>query len=310
MGEPETQPWEDGISAATRAQALELFRTANAHFAESEYSEAARGYRAALEVWDHPRIQGNLATALIYLDSPLDALRHLRAALKFGAAPFAEHVYQQLLTNQRLLLQQLARVTVRCRDVEAAVRIDGGDGVFGCPGEHSELLNAGNHELVASKPGHVTFTRAFTAVGGTETVIEIQLTPVAEAATYERRWAIWMPWLVMGSGVIVAGLGIPFRAAAIDARDRYEAEIETCPAGGCGPGDISPTAQALPDQVDRWNRLSWSMFAIGAAAAISGVGLLIANRERRVEVDESGQPVSALPIMSPQTLGLSVHSTF
>jgi len=302
------RPWEAGISEATRAQALELFGAANDHFAESEYAEAARGYRAALEVWDHPRIHGNLATVLTFLDAPMDALNHLRSALQYGELPFTAHVYQQLLSHRRLLDQQLARVTVRCPDEGVQIRIDG-DGLFTCPAGGTAVLPAGNHELVARRAGYLTFTEAFTSIGGAETVIEIELTPLADAARYERYWSEWIPWTVFGSGLAVGALGILPLVAAIDARDQYEAEIEQSCSSGCATSEIAPSVASLSDWTERWNAVAWSAFIAAGATTVVGVVMLILNQERRIDVDESGDTLTSVPLLGPTFAGIALRGS-
>lgn len=303
---PEARPWEEGISEQTRAQALQLFSEANAHFAASEYGQARDGYLAALEIWDHPRIHGNLVTALIRLGAaPIVSYAHLRAALRYGAAPFSAEVHAALGDFQTLLEGQLSSVTVRCPDEGVMVRVDG-DETFECPAGGTTQIDAGEHMLVAAREGYLTFTEAFTSVGGQETVIEIELTPLADAARFERYWEEWIPWTVFGVGLAVGALGTLPLVGAIDARDRYEAEIERSCSTGCTQSELPDAVTSLADWTETWNAVAWSTFVIGGVAVATGIVLLVLNAERRVDVDESGERLSAVPLVGPDFAGLAV----
>lgn len=301
------EPWEQGVAAASRERALALFQQGNALFTQSEYRGAAARYREALGFWDHPRIHGNLATALIYLDDPLGAIEHIEKALRYGAAPFERHVYEQLLTNRKLLLGQLARIEVDCDDTGVAITLDGKELEAA---SSSSLAIAGRHQVVGRKPGYLTFTRDFTAVGGRTTIIRVEVVPLAEATRYERRWPVWRPWAVVGAGVAVAALGIPLHRAALSARDEYEREIgRECPTG-CETADISPAIQDLESRSRTYNTLELSAYALGGAIAATGGVLLYLNRQRLVERGRAGSPVVAFPAVSTGQIGLAVETAF
>ncbi len=300
-----TAPWERGVSDADRAEALALFRAGNQLFTKSEYTQAVAEYEKALAHWDHPRIHGNLATALIYLDEPLDAYRHVELALAYGESPFEAHVYQQLVTNRRLLLGQLTTVMVKCEAEGAEVAIDG-DVLFVGPGTRKVMVESGAHQLVARKDEYLTFTTKFTAVGGESTTITVVLVPLAEAARYERRWAVWKPWAVVGSGVAVAALGIPLRRASLAARDDYEEEIaRTCPTG-CTADMISPAVRNLEDRAHTYNRFEVAAYATGGALVLTGAVLTYLNRERRIPAEQ----VVAEPVVGPDSVGMSLRVSF
>jgi len=306
---PSEKPWERNVSAQVRDEALRLFKSGNKLFMHSEYAAAAKKYRAALRIWNHPRIHGNLATALINLDEPLEAHRHLRESLRYGKLPFVPHVYQQLLTNRRLLLAQLARVEVRCAAATATVTMNGRN-MYRCPGSDSHLVKKGKHQLVARKKGFLTFAHAFTALGGTTTVINVKLKPLAAAARYEQRWLRWKPWAVLASGIAVAGLAGLSQRASLNARDEYEAEIARTCAGGCDPATLPPAVTDLKSQARTWNRLAIAGFVVGGTITTAAAVLLYLNRERRIEVNESGRRVSVSPMLTPTVSGVAVVGAF
>ena len=115
------RPWSVGVAPKQREAALALFRKGNTLYAARKHAAAAKVYRAALKLWGHPAIHGNLAVVLINLDHPVEAKAHLAKALAFGAAPLESHVYRQLQTHQKLVDKQLARLEVVCETAEAVV---------------------------------------------------------------------------------------------------------------------------------------------------------------------------------------------
>ncbi len=302
-------PWEEGVAEADRQRALALFLEGNELFQRSEYARAADKYRAALEHWDHPRVHGNLATALIYLETPLEAYDHIERALAYGAKPFEPHVYQQLLTNKKLLLGQLATVEIQCEAEGAEVAIDGED-MFVGPGSKTILLTARPHQLVARRAEYLTFTQKFTPLGGQITRIRIELVPLEQAARYERRWARWKPWAVVGGGVLVAAVGIPLRGASLSARDQYEAEVAALCPSGCRPDTLPGSVLDLEQRSARYNRFEVAAYTAGAAVALTGAVMVYLNRERRIELHESGERITAAPWLSRDEAGLAVRVSF
>lgn len=299
------RPWADGVSEADQTAALELFRAGNELFAQSEYADAASKYREALGHWDHPAIHGNLAVSLIHLDDPLQAFAHVELALRWGAQPFEPHVYDQLVTSRKLLLGQLARIEVDC-PVEGAEIALNGEVLFVGPGTSQRLARAGSHQVVASKDDYLTFTRQFDALPGEVTRVEVTLVPLVDAGGYERRWAEWKPWAVVGGGAALIAVGVGFQLSAQGNVDAYEEEIaRSCP-DGCVESDLPEAVRDLRGRA-RWeNRVAVGAFTLGAGAVATGAILLYMNRPRRVRLDASGRRISATPLVAPGAFGVTL----
>jgi hypothetical protein len=301
------KPWQVGVEPEAREEALVLFREANDLFGQSEYRQAEIRYRRALSRWDHPRIHGNLATTLIYLGEPLGAMAHLERALVFAGAPFEDHVYQQLRTNKKLLQGQLARVDVQCDIPGVSVTMDGEE-LFVAPGTKSILTTAGKHQVVGRKTGHRTFTRDFLALGGESSSIPVTVVPLSEVTKAVRRWRAWQPWTVLGTGVVVAAIGLPFRQVSLSSRDQYEdAVARLCPQS-CETASLPPEVRDLKERSRRWNRVEIGFYVIGTAVAATGAVLAILNRERHVVVEEP--MLYAVPVVSSDHLGFSAAWSF
>jgi len=290
--EPErARPWAEGVSEEAQQRALRLFREGNAAFAQPDYAVAARAYRQALTHWAHPAIHGNLAVALVHLEQPVDAYAALRDALRFGAAPFTPQVHQQLQTNLRLLEGQLARLTIRC-DVEGAEVVLDGTTLFTAPGSDEVVVRSGEHRVVVSREGYLTYSEGLRVVGGETREVDVELVTLDAAARYERRFASWIPWSVLGAGVVLSAIGAGLQVAAVGTMDDYERQLEAqCPFG-CTPNMIPESLSELEDRALRSNRTAIGMIGAGIASTVAGALLVYLNQPRRVDVDPTGAPVS------------------
>lgn len=303
------RPWAAGITPEARETALASFRAGNAHFADKEYAAAVVSYREALTHWDHPAVHGNLAVALVHLDDPLEAYEQVRLALRYGAEPFEPNVYEQLTTSQKLLEGQLATVEIVCDVDGAEVALDGA-GVLGGKGAALSMIRVGPHQVVASKPAHLTFTHRFNALPRQTVRIEVKLVPLREAGGYERRWASWKPWSAVGAGAALVLLAVPLELAAQNNIDGYEQEIaRSCPHG-CNSADLPPAVRDLATR-GRWqSRVAVSALITGGVVAAAGAYLVYENRLRRVRLDESGRRVSAAPQLFRRGAGVAVLGRF
>jgi hypothetical protein len=303
------RPWAEGVPAEQQEAALRLFRDGNDAFGQSEYAEAARLYREALVSWDHPAIRGNLAVSLIHLDQPIEAYQHLELALRYGAAPFDETHYQQLVTNRKLLLGQIATVRVASRIDGAQVTLDG-ETLFAGRGESVRVVKAGSHQVVARKPGHLTFSKQFTAFPEQPVDIEVVLVPLAEAGGYERRWAAWKPWAIAGGGAVVVALGVVLQVDAGSNLDEFEQEVARLCPDGCPPSDLPKAVRDLETRGERENRLAVTAFLAGGATVLVGAVMVVMNQPRRVRLEESGRRIGVVPIVSPEGTGVAVTIPF
>jgi hypothetical protein len=295
------RPWAEGVTEEHQARALRLFKEGNQLFEESQHAAAVARYRQAIDVWDHPAIHYNLAVALIHLDQPLEAYHHLEPALKFGAAPLGNENYGQALTYKKLLIGQLARLKVICREADAEVSLDGSR-LFRAPGEANRLTTPGQHQLTATKRDYLTESHPLLLMPGKETVLTLTLTPLKTLAQ-KRRWPVWKPWVVAAAGVaIAAAVAVPLYVQASSDFRSYDDEVARCaaqnPLGGCDRSTLSAPVQKLVGKAEAERDVGIAAFAAGGALALAGVALVIANQPRVVE-----RKVSLL--VGPASLGLA-----
>jgi len=302
---PIDRPWAKGVSRDAQQQALVLFEEGNKLFENFEHAAALSKYREALKVWDHPAIRYNAAVALINLDQPLAANESLELALRHGEAPFSPETYQQALTYQKLLRGQLAELKVSCVEAGTAVALDGTT-LFIAPGEAGRWLLPGAHQLVARKPGFLTETRSLSLLPGKPALETLELKEVGSLPTRTvRRWPAWKPWAVVGTGALLALVGVPVLLEVKNNLDAYDAGVQTRCSSGCAARDVPPDLIDLRDRAHTENVVAVSLFAIGGAVAATGAALVIMNQPRIVPAVE-GTHAALAPLVGRRTVGLSV----
>jgi hypothetical protein len=300
------RPWAENVSESAQQDALALFEEGNQLFETFQHGAALAKYRQALKSWDHPAIRYNAAVALINLDQPLAANENLELALRYGALPFSTETYQQALTYQKLLHGQLAQLKVSCAEPEAEVTIDGSP-FFVAPGEGSRWVLPGPHQIVVRKAGFVTDTRSLTLLPGKPASQAIVLQRVRRSPPMRtvRRWSVWTPWAVIGSGVVVGAAGAPFMLSAVSNVDAYDSWISQSCQAGCRTSEVP---QSVFDQRDRGrteNVVALSLFSVGGAVAAGGIAMLILNQPRTVPLQTTAR-LSLTPLIGIKTLGVAV----
>jgi hypothetical protein len=279
------KPWAAGVTAENQAAALELYRQGNELFEQSRYLEAVETYQRALASWDHPSIRYNAAVCLINLGRPEEAYENLVAALRFGGAPLSDELQRQAATYEKLLAGQLAELEVRCKDDGAKVMLDGKE-LLACPGTETKKLRPGRHQVVGEKPGYETDARALELAAGKKTVVILELRLVSAKGRLERRWPRWLPYSVLGAGVVIGAIAVPL---SLEARDDYRAWdaqfVALCPSG-CDPSTLEPSQRAMLDELDderkRSRAIAYTSIAVGAAAITAGFALVLLNQPRLV----------------------------
>lgn len=277
-------PWSKGVSGASQKRALRLFQEGNVFLEQQKYTEAVAKYEQALSAWDHPNIRFNMAICLFNMRQPLAAWDHLQQALRFGDAPLGKRLYGDAKTYVALLEASLAELTVRSLQPGIKVMVDGVLALDG-PGEHTMKLLAGKHQLVASRPGYTTSSRALDLPAGKPDVeqIALELEKVAvQRDNYERRWSWWVPWSVEGGAAALALVATGFYVSARGDMANYDQALQKKCPGGCSAADLS----SLKPQYDHARNISGvaiGMWVGAGAVAIAGGVMAVMNRPFKVE---------------------------
>jgi hypothetical protein len=279
----EDKPWVTGVSEENKAAAKVLLDEGNARFIEHDYTGALEKYKAAVARWDHPAIRFNMVRCLIQLDRAVEATESLQLALKFGAAPLEEAVYNEALAYQKLLANEVSTITVRCDQAGVAVSLDG-DALLTCPGEQTRRVKPGKHLLLGSRSGFLTKSADVFVVGGADERTSISLAPIERAGTLVHRWPTWVPWLVTGAGLTVIGIGGLIEYQSFRTMDEYDrALVPACFDTGCDAAHPLPASiAATKDRAELQNKIAVGVMTAGIATVITGGVLVYLNRARTV----------------------------
>ncbi len=300
LAEPE-RPWARGVSAPDQELALGLFRDANVLFEQSQYSQALGRYREALKTWDHPAIRFNTAVALINLDQPLEAFENLEAALRFGDAPFDGDTFKQAQLYRKLLGGQVAEIEVVCAEPGAEVLLDG-ERLFIGPGSNRRRLKPGPHQLVARKDGFLTETAVLQLESGVLHRQDVTLArPSAAQLKLVRRFPVWVPWSVLGAGVVIAVIGAPLMASAQASFNTFDSDLARLCPEGCAQSTLPRTILDVRSAGRVENGFAIGMFAVGGAMVATGVVLLSLNGLR----SESEPTFALVPVLGPGLFGFN-----
>ena len=297
-------PWSKGVSDEAKAKAQALLEEGNALIVQNLDKEALAKYEAALAAWDHPAIRFNMVRALINLDRPLDALDNLERALAYGAEPLGPEVFAEASTYQRLLAQQIARVTVRCDQPGVTASVDG-EPVGACPGEHPLRLRAGPHTIAGDGAGLIPTTRREVLAAGDNPALDVHLTSIAAATVTRTRWATWKPWALAGGGVAVGAIGAALLVSARGLRSDYAAELaRQCGEVACTPADLPAGTSDLLDRAQFRDRVGLATAIAGGATLAAGVVMVVLNRPYTV-VEPRGAAVAVTPTRGGVVVGVA-----
>jgi tetratricopeptide (TPR) repeat protein len=278
-------PWSKGVPESAQKRALQLFQDGNAFLEEEKYTEAVAKYEQALAAWDNPNIRFNMAICLINMRQPLAAWDHLQQALRFGEAPLGRRLYAEATRYVAVLEASLGQLTVRSTQPGIKVMVDGVVALDG-PGEHTMTLLAGKHQLVASRRGYTTSSRALDLPAGKPDLEQIALElekVTVQRFNYERRWAWWVPWSVEGGAAALALVATGFYVSASNQMKNYDAALQVKCPNGCSDAEIPSALQGQYNHARRNSGVAIGMWVGAGAVAISGGVMAVLNRPIKVE---------------------------
>jgi tetratricopeptide (TPR) repeat protein len=268
------------VSEESQRRALDLFREGNVYFEQSKYTEAVALYEQALSSWDHPNIRFNMAICLINMRQPLVAWTHLQQALRFGEAPLGKQHHIDALSYVAVLESSLAQITVKATQPDIKVMLDGARVLDG-PGTYTSKLLPGKHQLVASKPGFATESRALDLPAGkpiTESITLEREKVQVRRENYERRWNWWLPWSLEGGAVALGlvGAGV-YLHARTEIRQYDEGFAKMCPEG-CPDSAIDPALKSKQSAARRDSGIAIGVWSAAGALVVTGAVMAIMNR--------------------------------
>ena len=311
----DTRPWAAGVKKSEQEAALKLFHDGNLQLNDGLFAKAAEAYKQALTHWEHPAIHYNLALALMNLDQPIESQANFQMAIKFGDAPLQskdkfDHAKDYIL----LLDKQIGEVEVTCQKAGTKVSVDGKE-VFTAPGTWKGKVRAGKHTIVGTLEGHPTRVDAPYIEAGAPFRIELKLYTTAELTRYRQQWdATWMPYVVMGGGVLVGLGGGLMELLASNDYKKYDDQVKACNAMTTGNMGCASSAslKSIKDSGDTKKTTGYVLYGVGAAAVVTGAVLWIINRPESYEVrpEDLNSGVAFKPVVTPDFAGASLTGRF
>lgn len=303
------------VSLADEKEARIDFLAGNDYLNNGLFLQAVDKYTEALAHWNHPAIHYNIALALINLDRPLEVYDHLTKAIAYGPAPLDKDKYDYAQEYLRLVGGQLADIEVSCDKPGARVAVDGSV-VFVGPGKYTAKVRVGKHSFLAEKRGYSTRSTAPFIGPGEKYRIDLELYTAEDLTRYHRRWnKAWMPYSVIGAGVLfgLAGGGLELSARS-SFRD-YDAAVARCseqsPNHGCD--QTTPGLLSMRDSGDHKRTAGIIMYGLAGSAIVAGGVLVYLNRRQAYQIsaeDLNEKLVTVTPMVAPGMAGALVRGHF
>lgn len=310
-------PWYHGVSEDSQKRAIALTEEGLQRHREVQWQAAAEKYHAALQHWPgHPQMQFYLGRVQDKLGQPLRAYRSLEQALRFGAEglPDAENRDMAKAIMDRLLREELAEISVSCPTPGAAVSFNG-KLWFAGPGRESKLVRVGVHKVRVDKRGYYSVEQSIRPDPGERATLELQM-QVDRGVYYEREFATWIPWVVLGSSAVLGAIGGGLQWQATRDFARFdEAQARLCTGEmPCASEDLSDENVVGVDQsryaylrtrAEREQYSALALYGLAGAAIVAGTGLLLFNRpEPRRDEYHDPHRWQIAPLASPTAVGL------
>lgn len=316
------RPWAKGVSRDRQETALRLFSEGNKHLNNSLFPLALEKYKEALKSWVHPAIYYNMALALRTLDQPIELEIAMMKAIEFGPAPIDNDKFEHAKAYLAINAKALAWIDVSCKKIGANVLVDGVKLFTVEAGKENrkELrVRVGKHTIVAERTGYNAQVDAPSIEPGQKFRIELQLYTSEELTRYRRRWSsTWMPYAVIGAGVVVGGVGALMATSAQTSYNDFDDAVARCNdetnGGGCV---VDSKISKLRDSGDTKKTLSIVGYGLAGAAVVTGAVLVYLNRQTSYEItadqyrrDQAKKKVTLLPIVAPDSAGAMVFGRF
>jgi hypothetical protein len=296
------EPWNKGVSEEQREKAFELFQEGIALNKQFLLDEARGKYEEALLSWEHPRIRFYLARLYKRTGLPLLAYENLKKAIAWGPGALDREEKDEADTMLHDLEgKELGAISMRCDEKDAEVLLDGK--AWGS--DVKRLVLPGEHVVTAKKAGYYTTVKSIAVSPGKEVSGVIHLS--VDGTYAKRRWAAWKPWVMLGAGAGLAGMGGGFLALARkNANETTQLLIANCSSGSCDPDTTGPYNGA---QIE--NAFGIGALVVGGAGLLGGAGMLLLNLPQSVRTqDESDVKVEVAPLVSSTIAGISMRVVF
>jgi hypothetical protein len=312
----DSRPWAKGVSPEEQRKALALFNEANGMLRDALFPRAAEKYREALEHWDHPAIHYNLALALVNLDQPVEMHAALEKSLVHGAPPLGDDKFARAKDFKLLVEKQLVKIEYTITEPDSVLILDGKEVQTG-PGTYSALIKAGEHSIAARAPGYSPTQLNLKLGGGETSRLELKLFTDAELTREKRKMPAWIPYTVLGAGVILGGTGALMHNSAKNGFADYDQAIQECADADATHGCSDPTPEifALKSDAEGAQTMAATLYTLGGITVAAGVVLVVLNRPKTFRIDPLEKQgaegeVSITPIFGHGLAGMAATGRF
>jgi hypothetical protein len=291
--------------------ALSSWPLASKHFAEGtrlfkqwRFGDAERAFREALTHADHPIIYLYISRTLEKQGRLLEAHEALEQALRPHVEPLPPREVEVAEQLRSSLESRLAQIEVHCDVPGAEIALDG-EHWFTAPGPQRRMTNAGQHVLVARKPGYFPVAEAVSLIPGNRTRVVLRMT--ADVVHLSRRWQSWQPKAVTTAGMVVSVAGW---LVLWHAKDGYAAIQEDL--DGCSPACDLRGLTARYDDALRNERIGTGVLLTGSMIVAAGLAGMLLNlpQSRRAEPAAGVESLDIAPMISGDTAGVSLWLRF
>ncbi|MEO1227855.1 MAG: PEGA domain-containing protein [Myxococcota bacterium] len=233
-------------------------------------------------------IRFNIARCLEQLGRKKEALEAYRA---YDKLPDLPHRKQKAFASiEKLQADVLGVLAVTCQQEGSSVLVlEVSDAAQSCP-FRSRGLDPGRYEVEVDAPGHLKSVRAVQIRAGATTAVDFDLSPqpaapptaarapgvvVADAPGPPRELSPW-PWVTMGTGAALVGLGAVFNVIGSE-------QINDA-------NELPPTQERadLVSGSETNEALTYALYGVGAAAAAGGLVWLIIDMTSGGEAEALG----------------------
>ena len=274
-------------------------------FKQWRFDEAEQRFREALTHRDHPLIHFYLSRALEKQGRLVEAHEALQPALRQGVEPplLPEDV-QEAEKLRQSLESRLAQIEVSCDVPGAEVLLDG-EPWFTAPGRVRRMIGAGQHLLVARKPGYFPVVEPVSLIPGKQTRVVLRMT--ADVVHIERRWKLWQPRTVAGAGIVTSLAGGLLLWKAMADYAAIQRELDECGEHSCN--QISTWRN---DRAEWRERIGTGALIVGGSALAAGLTGMLLNlpSSRRSEPARGLEGLDIVPMLSGDAASISARLQF
>ena len=309
-----TRPPRPAPESDAAARGRAVLQEASRLYTDGEYTQALESFQASYRIDPGWRALNGIALCQRELGQDVAAYRSYQHLLdEFGSILTAEQraVAQE---RQRELRARIARLEISVEQPGVRVTLDGRQIGRG-PVRVTELVKPGSHQVVATGPGLRAHAEHVEIAAGQSRRLTIALEKERSRvvvkytdAPARRPIAIWVPWVTMGGGAVLAGAAGLLALSAgsdVDQFDRLVASMSGDPPQPVPSDDEMEQTfdDSLLDRADSKKTAATVLAVGGAVAVVTGITLAVMNRKR----GGSRKPAA---VLEPGASGFAVSFSF